>query len=82
MVLSVLKETLRLEFLNNCGPFCFCFRFDFYVFVSFVRVILFKIFTSYLLLCNICCVVSLSSTLAFFSHKHVHQLQARNTKLS
>jgi len=28
------------------------------------------------------CNNSLSSTLTLFSHKHVHQLQARNTELS
>ena len=76
MVLSFLKEILILEFLNNlimhfvCHPsyvnlahfvfvcvltsFCFC------VCVSVIQVILFKILTSYLLLCSICFIVSYS----------------------
>jgi len=66
----------------NLAQIVFVFVLAFFVFVTFVRVILFKIFTSYLLLCNICFIVSLSSTLTLFRRKHVHQLQARNTELN
>jgi len=77
-VLSVLKDIFRSEFLNSlvmnfvCHPtyvnlahFTFVLT-SLHVFVSVVRLILFKIFTLYFLLCNICFIV-LYSLLLFVS---------------
>jgi len=72
MVLPVLKETLRLEFLKNivinlvCRPTYVNLTHLVFVFTSFcsctsfVAVILFKILVSYLLLYNICFKISYS----------------------
>ena len=77
---SVLNEILRLVCLNNlvinlvCRPtyvnlahFVFVFSFRSCVCVSLVGVIFSRILTSYLLLCNICFIVSYSFLL-FVSH--------------
>jgi len=77
IALSALKDIFRSEFLNRlvtnfvCSPtyvnlahFVFVFVLaSLRVFVSGFRLILFKIFTSYLSLCNICFIASYSCLL-------------------
>jgi hypothetical protein len=84
MVFPVLKEILRIVFLNYllmkfvCRPTYvnlayFVFVLTFRVCVSFAHVILFKIFTSYLFVCNICFIVSYYFLLFLSSIRYVER---------